>query len=522
MSASSRLNDSEFIERQRSYFSDILCRRWACDEPEHDVCVLTADGGHFQLTEEQINLWVDVLCSADGSPLQPPDGLLPSGGQSSTSTPPQKESLEHHPADTGHIRAFLPQQRQFVNLWIVPPVYEILAVSEYLREGSYRRLYSEVTAPVSLARQESYHAAIFYQKDYYSTAVQRRALDTLNSAWRVDSWQSAPYRLTTELCKSYVSALTNNSPEQVRDNLIDALMKVPLEIHGDQAACAFISVLRRHVIYSPKKPGYTDSKEAIHFHILCMTVKRLLAARQLSSDEISMLWDLAKRRVERYTAELNPDRVRILYEVELFSVCAGQDSIFRDLFLSPPGIPRIVENAHMKVAERSEFGGLNMLLEGDIKNLREWSNCEWVANSDEICDGIIRLMFDVLREPTSTEIWFKLTWDVLGAIGALLDHRSDPEALCNSLRQGGGIFALSLKKVLDCTDRYSFQPYVDYCREEMSELLSRIATPSVDMAAQGEPQDGRASVIYTPENSYSMHSTISNIEESGYPANVLG
>ncbi|KAF8513651.1 hypothetical protein BU17DRAFT_68701 [Hysterangium stoloniferum] len=193
-------------------------------------------------------------------------------------------------------------------------------------------------------------------QDYYSTAVQRRALETLNSAWRVDSWQSASYRLTTERCKSYV----------------------------------------------PETPGYTDSKEAIHFHILCMTIKRLLGTRQLSNDEVSMLWDLAKRRGgERYTAELNPDRVRILYEVELFSLCAGQDSRFR----------------------------------GDIKNLREWSDWEWVANSHEICDGIVKLMFDVLR--------------------------------------------------------YGFQPYVDYCREEMSEPLSRIATPLVDrpMAAQGEPQD---------------------------------
>ncbi|KAF8521785.1 hypothetical protein BU17DRAFT_64769 [Hysterangium stoloniferum] len=464
MSASSRLNDSEFIEKQRSYFSGILCRRWACDEPEHDVCVLTVDGGHFQLTEEQINLWVDVLCSAEGSALQPPDGLLPSGGQSSTSTPPAKavsitpsrrhrarsrilaatasirESLDRSTASTSTITPgyygnkglewigrntlnAIEKSLLYTKFWQYQSTFEKDHTGDYTArlQLQYRWLGKKHTMPLSFIKSERKLSRMLQNtlemtQDYYSTAVQRRALDTLNSAWRVDSWQSAPYRLTTELCKSYVSALTNNSPEQVRDNLFDALMKAPLEIHGDQAACAFISVLCRHVIYSPEKPGYTDSKEATHFHILCMTVKRLLATRQLSSDEISMLWDLAKRRVERYTAKLNPDRIRILYEVELFSLCAGQDSRFQDLFLSPPGIPRIVENAHMKVAE---------------------------------------------REATSTEIWFKLTWDILGAVGALLDHR------------------------------YGFQPYVDYCREEMSELLSRIATPSVDrpMAAQGEPQD---------------------------------
>ena len=50
-------------EPEESHFSRLLRKKWECQQEGHSVCVPTEDGEHFQLSDHNIEEWVNALVS---------------------------------------------------------------------------------------------------------------------------------------------------------------------------------------------------------------------------------------------------------------------------------------------------------------------------------------------------------------------------------------------------------------------------------------------------------------------------
>ncbi|KAF8516259.1 hypothetical protein JB92DRAFT_2274185 [Gautieria morchelliformis] len=65
-----------FAERQMIHFAKVLGEKWACPREGHNICVTTEDGGHHELSDDNITAWVAALCGGEATTSQPPLNVL--------------------------------------------------------------------------------------------------------------------------------------------------------------------------------------------------------------------------------------------------------------------------------------------------------------------------------------------------------------------------------------------------------------------------------------------------------------
>ncbi|KAF8507293.1 hypothetical protein BU17DRAFT_71262 [Hysterangium stoloniferum] len=368
----------EFLEEQHRYFEDILCRRWACDEPDHSVCILCTGGQHIQLTQSQISQWVSLLCRGEGSIAQPPPDLL-SPVTSSTaivaiarppsqrrrphssvmkSTASLRDTLKSATASSGGTgpgyyagkglewlgeRCLNGLDRIFITTrcWKYEQIIknnintQIPRVTLTLKLGKKR-----IVVPLSKVKTESELCRILQNTLMMTSCVQTpdlqdRAMAIINEADRGRFIHSPSYQLVSELCDSYTRALQRNLPDYILDELYNGLMKAPLEMHASDAASYFISVLCRQLMYMPLGDEVSDNVRTFLSFMLRFVVARLVETRPLFDEEIDTLMQLAEDVAQRSSLDIYlPGKD---HQARAFLCCAKQHIRAREIVVDAYG-----------------------------------------------------------------------------------------------------------------------------------------------------------------------------------------
>ncbi|KAF8506199.1 hypothetical protein BU17DRAFT_71381 [Hysterangium stoloniferum] len=449
-----KVGEMKKVPRQRDHFDRIIREKWECDQAGHGVCVPTDDGQHWQLSEQHVKAWVNLLVKGVGTTAEPPPGTFEDIGGGAVYDRKRGiltvQAVPISPARQRRLPGGSQRQGESITWHSAPGTEGGSVISDNKRGpgslvakglrwlGRRGLLVVEEAAAANQGNSHIFTFKTWQNKKFLIGPTERRhASEMLEDAlemakpcfpkrinWiayeigkEAQNWLAKAdlpitadnilLLLRAQVCMTplILIRISDNDPfaGDLAWELLDALTRAPLLLIDDipdskqkstnyeGTTAIAIRIVARELAYS--KCVTQHPWLAVQ---LIRIVELTLTIRPLSESELAAIWELACRREEQTTDDVKTDSRS--WEVALFAHCSAQGPQFKEAVLRPTGLPYLIKTIEMglaKLIHNENVPWENVTV--TFRTLASLTEHDWVVHSDVVNEGAVVAIMSVFR-----------------------------------------------------------------------------------------------------------------------------
>ncbi|KIJ53247.1 hypothetical protein M422DRAFT_775867 [Sphaerobolus stellatus SS14] len=308
-----------FREEHREYIAEKIRNIWTCHLEDHGICLLTIDGQHYILSEQDLQTWVEAIHEGEATVRHPPLSLSHARGYTG--------SGDAEGGDIPH-SIILPFRRLRYATSVTASGTGGTSLSTVIGPGYYAGRGLHWLGSRSLSGIE---ACVHYVR-FHGTGV----INVLPRQ-KYDAWSIGTIVMHMELARCSIVDLCAIPREAhpSRDVLVGLHTEMNTDIHNFLLLLATAFLIFGLTYGIPNPDGFVDTDTQL-FRVLLHT--QTYPKLHLSGLTLEMMFNLSKLRKARLVTGPPLSALHRPHEVGAFGLCAYIDPRFYEIFSGSTGI----------------------------------------------------------------------------------------------------------------------------------------------------------------------------------------